>query len=171
LYRERRPQVRFAAGRISTSAHGHARWHRRSLQLPEGSFTPRAATLDYLVGATATCLLGTLARALRVREINSDADHLSVDAVGEHESEDGVLVLRRIHIIAHLRAQASQRETAERVFQVFASKCPMHQSIRKAIDITLNWTSTNRRLTKRSTAELAFTPTTAFVRLVHDGDL
>lgn len=105
-------------------------------KLPEGSFTPRAATLDYLVGATAACLLGTLARALRVREINSDADHLSVDAVGEHESEDGVLVLRRIHVIAHLRAQPSQREAAERVFQVFASKCPMHQSIHKAIDIT-----------------------------------
>jgi uncharacterized OsmC-like protein len=105
-------------------------------KLPEGSFTPRAATLDYLVGGTAACLLGTLARALRVREINSDAEHLTLDAVGEHESEDGVLVLKRIHVVAHLRSPASQRETAERVFQVFASKCPMHQSIRKAIDIT-----------------------------------
>jgi len=106
-------------------------------KLPEGSFTPRAATLDYLVGATAACLLGTLARALRVREINSDADHLHMDAVGEHEAEDGVAVLRRIHVTAHLRAPASQRETAERVFQVFASNCPMHRSIHKAIDITL----------------------------------
>jgi len=105
-------------------------------KLPEGSFTPRAATLDYLVGATSACLLGTLARALRVREINSGADNLHMDAVGEHESEDGVLVLRRIHVIAHLRAPESQRETAERVFQVFASKCPMHQSIQKAIAIT-----------------------------------
>lgn len=105
-------------------------------KLPEGSFTPRAATLDYLVGGTAACLTGTLARALRVREVNSDADHLQLDAVGEHESEDGVLVLKRIHVVAHLRAPAAQRETAERVFQVFASKCPMHQSIRKAIDIT-----------------------------------
>jgi uncharacterized OsmC-like protein len=106
-------------------------------KLPDGSFTPRAATLDYLVGATATCLLGTLARALRVREINPEADYLQMDAVGEHESEDGVLVLRRIHVTAHLRATSSQRETAERVFQVFASSCPMHRSIRKAIDITL----------------------------------
>jgi uncharacterized OsmC-like protein len=106
-------------------------------KLPEGSFTPRAATLDYLVGATSACLLGTLARALRVREINSDADHLNMDAVGEHESDEGVLFLRRIHVTAHLRAPASQRETAERVFQVFASKCPMHRSIQKAIDITL----------------------------------
>ena len=106
-------------------------------KLPEGSYTPRAATLDYLVGATAACLLGTLARALRVRDINSDADHLQMDAVGEHEAEDGVVVLRRIHVTAHLRAQPSQRETAERVFQVFASNCPMHRSIHKAIEITL----------------------------------
>jgi uncharacterized OsmC-like protein len=105
-------------------------------KLAEGTFTPRAATLDYLVGGTAACLLGTLARALRAREIKSDAEHLTLTAVGEHESEDGVLVLRRIHATAHLRAPASQREAAERVLEVFASKCPMHQSIRKAIDIT-----------------------------------
>jgi uncharacterized OsmC-like protein len=105
-------------------------------KLPEGSFTPRAATLDYLVGGTAGCLAGTLARALRVREINSDAEHLTLTATGEHECEDGVVVLKRIHVIAHLRAPASQRDTVERVFQVFASKCPVHQSICKAIDIT-----------------------------------
>jgi uncharacterized OsmC-like protein len=105
-------------------------------KLAEGTFTPRAATLDYLVGGTAACLLGTLARALRVREINADADHLQIDAVGEHESEDGVLVLKRIHVTAHLKAPASQRETVERVFQVFATKCPVHQSICKAIGIT-----------------------------------
>jgi uncharacterized OsmC-like protein len=105
-------------------------------KLAEGTFTPRAATLDYLVGGTAACLVGTLARALRVRDINADADHLQIDAVGEHESEDGVLVLKRIHVVAHLKAPAAQRETLERVFAVFASKCPMHQSISKAIAIT-----------------------------------
>ena len=118
---------------VPMGMHGGVAAHYK---LPEGSFTPRAATLDYLVGGTAACLLGTLARALRVREVNPDADHLHMDAVGEHESEDGVLVLKRIHVTAHLRAPASQRETVERVFQIFASKCPMHQSIRKAIDIT-----------------------------------
>ena len=59
-----------------------------------------------------------------------------MDAVGEHEIEDGVIVLRRIHVTAHLRAKPSQRETVERVFPIFASKCPVHQLIKKAIDIT-----------------------------------
>ena len=119
---------------VSMGMHGAIAAHYK---LPEGSFTPRAATLDYLVGATAACLLGTLARALRVRDIQSGPEHLHLDAVGEHEAEDGVVVLQRIHVTAHLRAQSSQRETAERVFQVFASNCPMHRSIHKAINITL----------------------------------
>jgi uncharacterized OsmC-like protein len=118
---------------VPMGMHGGVAAHYK---LAEGSFTPHAATLDYLVGGTTACLLGTLARALRVREINSDAEHLQMDGIGEHESEDGVLVLKRIHIVAHLRALVAQRETAERVFQVFAPKCPMHQSICKAIDIT-----------------------------------
>jgi organic hydroperoxide reductase OsmC/OhrA len=105
-------------------------------KLPEGTFTPHAATLDYLVGAATACLLGTLARALRVREINSDAEHLCMDAVGEHEVEDRVIVLRRIHVTAHLRAKSSHRETVERLFPLFASKCPVHRSIEKAIAIT-----------------------------------
>jgi uncharacterized OsmC-like protein len=118
---------------IPMGMHGAIAAHYK---LIEGSYTPRAATLDYLVGATAACLLGTLARALRVREINSDAEHLYMDAVGEHEVEDGVVILRRIHVTAHLRAKSSQRETVERVFPLFASKCPVHRSIKKAIDIT-----------------------------------
>ena len=118
---------------VAMGMHGGVAAHYK---LAEGSFTPRAATLDYLVGGTAACLLGTLARALRVRDINADAEHLHMTAVGEHESEDGVLVLKRIHVVAHLRALTSQREAVERIFPLFASKCPMHQSIRTAIDIT-----------------------------------
>jgi uncharacterized OsmC-like protein len=118
---------------VAMGMHGGVAAHYK---LQEGSYTPRAATLDYLVGGTCACLLGTFARALRVREINPDANYLHMEAVGEHESEDGVLVLRRIHVTAHLRAPADKREAAERVFQVFASNCPMHRSISKAIDIT-----------------------------------
>jgi uncharacterized OsmC-like protein len=118
---------------IPMGMHGAIAAHYK---LEDGSYTPHAATLDYLVGGAAACLLGTLARALRVRDIAVDPDHLQMSAVGEHVSEDGVLVLKRIHVVAHLRAPAAQRETIERVFQVFATKCPVHQSICKAIDIT-----------------------------------
>jgi uncharacterized OsmC-like protein len=124
------------AAPVPMGMHGAIAAHYR---LPDGSYIPHAATLDYLVGATVACLLGTLARALRVREINSDADHLHMDAVGEHEVEDGVVILRRIHVTAHLRAKSSQRESVERVFPLFTTKCPVHRSIEKAIDITTDF--------------------------------
>ncbi len=105
-------------------------------KIPEGTYTPHASTLDYIVGATAGCLMGTLIRALQVRKIATDGDHLHGEAVGELEVEDGILVLRRIQMLVRLRAEESQREAAERVIEVYASQCPVHRSLAKAIDIT-----------------------------------
>jgi uncharacterized OsmC-like protein len=56
--------------------------------------------------------------------------------VGEIEKEDGVLVIRRIHVRLRLRALEEQRETAERVHGFFADRCPVYRSLRDAIAIT-----------------------------------
>jgi len=105
-------------------------------KLAEGTFTPRASTLDYVVGATAGCLTGTLGRALAASKIPVGDGRLKVEAIGELESDEGVLVIRRIRVIAHLQAESSQRATAEQVIAVYAPKCPVYRSLYKAIDIT-----------------------------------
>ena len=105
-------------------------------KLAEGSFTPRAATLDYIVGATAGCLMGTLNRALQVRDIATDCGRLQAEAIGEIEVEEGVLVIRRIRMRVRLQAPASQREAVDRVIGIYATKCPVYRSLHKAIDIT-----------------------------------
>jgi len=105
-------------------------------KLAEGAFTPRASTLDYVVGATAGCLTGTLGRALSMRKIPVGDGRLQVEAFGELEAEDGVLVIRRIRVVAHLKADASQREDAEQAASAYAMKCPVYRSLYKAIDIT-----------------------------------
>jgi uncharacterized OsmC-like protein len=105
-------------------------------KVPEGAFTPHASTLDYIVGATAGCLMGTLNRALQARKIETGDGRLSSEAVGEIELEDAVLVIRRIRILVHLRADIAQREAAERVIGVYASHCPVYRSLYKAIEIT-----------------------------------
>jgi organic hydroperoxide reductase OsmC/OhrA len=105
-------------------------------KIPEGKYTPHASTLDYVVGATAGCLMGTLNRALQVRKIATDGDRLKAEAVGELEVEDGVLVIRRILMKVRLQAEESQRETAERTIEVYATGCPVYRSLYKAIDIT-----------------------------------
>jgi uncharacterized OsmC-like protein len=45
-------------------------------------------------------------------------------------------VLKRIHVTYRLKLEPGQRETAERVHDVHADKCPVARSIRDAIAIT-----------------------------------
>lgn len=69
--------------------------------------------------------------------MRADGDRLTGEAVGEvEETEDKVLVIRRIHVRLHLRAPTEQRATAERVHGMFARFCPVYRSLHTAIAIT-----------------------------------
>ena len=52
------------------------------------------------------------------------------------ESEDGVLVLRRIRVRYHLAASAEVADTVERVHRIHKEHCPVYRSIHTAIDVT-----------------------------------
>jgi uncharacterized OsmC-like protein len=58
------------------------------------------------------------------------------EAVGEIEKEEGVLVIKRIHVKLRLKAAEEQRATAERVHGMYAERCPIYRSLRDAIAIT-----------------------------------
>ncbi len=56
---------------------------------------------------------------------------------GEVEKEnDGVIVIRRIHVTYRLRADEAHRETIERVHGFHADKCPVYRTLKDSIDIT-----------------------------------
>jgi uncharacterized OsmC-like protein len=55
---------------------------------------------------------------------------------GEVEKDDGVLVIRRIHVRYQLGAGEEHRETVERVHGFHREKCPVYRSIHRSIDIT-----------------------------------
>jgi uncharacterized OsmC-like protein len=60
--------------------------------------------------------------------------------LGEVEKDpDGVIVIRRVHVMYHLKADEEHRETVERVHGFHADKCPVYRSISKAIDITTQY--------------------------------
>jgi len=62
---------------------------------------------------------------------------LTADVRGEVEtSEDGVLIIKRIHVHHLLSAAEDKRATIERVHGVYAEKCPVYRSVRAAIDVT-----------------------------------
>jgi uncharacterized OsmC-like protein len=46
------------------------------------------------------------------------------------------LIIRRIHTVLKLKADAGQWETARRVHGFFADKCPVYRSLKAAIAIT-----------------------------------
>jgi uncharacterized OsmC-like protein len=59
---------------------------------------------------------------------------------GEVEKEDdGVIVIRRIHVMYILKAEEVYREMIERVHDFHADKCPVYRSIRTSIDITTDY--------------------------------
>jgi uncharacterized OsmC-like protein len=97
---------------------------------------PHATTLDYLVAAAAGWLTGTFGGALEARQIPAGEDRLSSTTVGEIEQEDGVLVVRRIHVTYQLKLLAEQREAAERAHRVYAERCPVYRTIHRCVEIT-----------------------------------
>jgi uncharacterized OsmC-like protein len=81
-------------------------------------------------------MLGTFGAALEARQIEAGAGRLSADARGEIETEDGVLVIRRIHVSFTLAASDSARETVDRVHGMYAMQCPLYRTLRNAIALT-----------------------------------
>jgi uncharacterized OsmC-like protein len=84
-------------------------------------------------------MLGTFGGALEARRIDASEGRLTADVRGEIESEDGVLVIRRIHVAMTVRAAEANRETIERVHGFFASKCPVYRSLTPSIAITSSY--------------------------------
>ena len=84
-------------------------------------------------------MVGTFGGALEARKIDASHGRLSADVRGEIESDDGVLVIRRIHVAMMLRVPETMRETVERVHGFFASRCPVFRSLSPAIQITSSY--------------------------------
>jgi len=52
------------------------------------------------------------------------------------ETEEGVLVIRRIHVAFRLAAAEDARETVERVHGMYAMRCPLYRTLHTAIALT-----------------------------------
>jgi uncharacterized OsmC-like protein len=64
---------------------------------------------------------------------------LKAEVRGEIETEDNVLVIRRIHVVYHIIAPSEARETIDRVHNMHAEHCPVYRSLRGAIEITTEY--------------------------------
>jgi uncharacterized OsmC-like protein len=84
-------------------------------------------------------MLGTFGGALEARKIDASNGKLIAEVTGEVETEESVLVIRRIHVAFRLAAPASARETIERVHGLYAMRCPLYRTLHNAIQLTSSY--------------------------------
>ena len=81
-------------------------------------------------------MLGTFGGALEARHIDASDGRLTADVTGEVETEDGVLVIRRIHVAMRLVAAAADRQTIDRVHGLYAMRCPLYRTLHSTIALS-----------------------------------
>jgi uncharacterized OsmC-like protein len=84
-------------------------------------------------------MMGTFGGALDARQIDASNGKLRAEVTGEVEQEDGVLVIRRIHVAMKLAAPESARATVERVHGIYAMNCPLYRTLHNAIQLTSSY--------------------------------
>ena len=91
-------------------------------------------------------MMGTFGGALEARQIDASNGKLTAEVTGEVEEEDGVLVIRRIHVSMRLVAPEGTKEKVERVHAVYAMNCPLYRTLHNAIRLTSSFELTDHLL-------------------------
>jgi uncharacterized OsmC-like protein len=81
-------------------------------------------------------MVGTFGGALEARQINASDGALTADVTGEVEEEEGVLVIRRIHVSMRLAAPEDAREKIERAHAFYPMRCPLYRTLHNTIQLT-----------------------------------
>jgi uncharacterized OsmC-like protein len=81
-------------------------------------------------------MVGTFGGALEARHIDAGGGRLTADVTGEVETEDGVLVIRRIRVAMRLAAPEHVRDTVERAHGFYAMRCPLYRTLHGTIALS-----------------------------------
>ena len=84
-------------------------------------------------------MLGTFGGALEARHIDASNGRLTGEITGEVETEDGVLVIRRIHVAMRLIAPEEVKPVVERVHEIYAMHCPLYRTFHKTLQLTSSY--------------------------------
>ena len=84
--------------------------------------------------------MGTFGGALEARQVDASNGKLVAEVTGEVEKEEGVLVIRRIHVDMRLIAPEGVREMVERAHEMYPMRCPLYRTLHNAIQLTSSFT-------------------------------
>ena len=85
-------------------------------------------------------MLGIFGDALEARYIDASNGRLTGEITGEVETEDGVLVIRRIHVAMRLIAGEEVKAAVERVHEMYAMRCPLYRTFHRTLQLTSSYT-------------------------------
>ena len=84
-------------------------------------------------------MLGTFGGALEARNIDASGGRLTGTVRGEVETDEKVLVIKRIHVEYRVVAPEEARETVERVHGMYAMRCPLYRTLHGAIQLSSSY--------------------------------
>jgi uncharacterized OsmC-like protein len=81
-------------------------------------------------------MMGTFGGVLEARQIDASNGKLTAEVTGEVETDEGVLVICRIHVAMRLVAPKDAKETVDRAHGIYAMRCPLYRTLHNAIQLT-----------------------------------
>jgi len=85
-------------------------------------------------------MMGTLARFLAGKQIDTPKDNYWADVEGDIEDVNGVLKITRIRVNYYLKVSSGKEEDAKQALKVYLAGCPGAQSVIGCIEILDNMT-------------------------------
>ena len=73
---------------------------------------------------------------LEARGIDASGGKLTADVQGKVGKEEGVLVIRHIHVKYLLQADGADPAAVQRAFDLHPMRCPVYRTLHKCIEIT-----------------------------------
>jgi organic hydroperoxide reductase OsmC/OhrA len=80
-------------------------------------------------------MMGTLARFLAGKQIDTPAENYWADVQGDIEDVDGVLTITQIRVDYHIKVPRGKQEDAKQALGMYLMKCPAATSVMGCIKI------------------------------------
>jgi len=76
---------------------------------------------------------------LAARNVKTGRGALTSNVRGEVETEDGILVIRRIFVHHRLNAPEDTRNTVEEVHKAYPMQCPLYRTLHRCIEFKVSY--------------------------------
>jgi hypothetical protein len=80
-------------------------------------------------------MVGTLARLLAEKQIETPEENFWADVQGDIEEVNGVLKITQIRVDYHIKLPAGKKEDANQVLRMYLTRCPAATSVMDCIRI------------------------------------